>query len=301
MSRLGLAAVLLPTLALCGCGLLRGTVERSERSRPALVRLGKTLFFDAALSERGNTSCGTCHRREHAFAEPRRFSTGQTGRAMRRHTPALINRPAVGFEFWDGRALSLADQAMHPLEEPDEMGRSIADACRRLERLRRYPPLFADAFGWRAITPARLTAAIAAFVESLRIEAPRSSDPVVLRGEKLFRGKAGCALCHTGPDFSDERFHNTGVAWKSGGDPGRAAISGLLEDTRAFKTPTLLELVRTAPYMHDGSLSTLEAVVRHYEGGGAPADPRLDAVLKPVRLSSGERADLLAFLRSLSH
>ena len=120
-------------------------------------------------------------------------------------------------------------------------------------------------------------------------------------GLRLFRGKANCTACHLGPIFSDEQFHNTGVAWREGEllDPGRFAVTGKEEDRGAFKTPTLREVTRTAPYMHDGSLATLDDVIEFYNRGGNP-NPHLDPELRPLRLTPEEKQALLAFLRALS-
>jgi cytochrome c peroxidase len=285
--------------------------ERAARGEtsPALVRLGEALFFEQALSTNKAVSCATCHIPEHSFTDQKRFSIGQNGKELRRNTPTLINRPELGFEFWDGRAVSLAGQVIHPLETPDEMGHSIGEATDRLRALSRYPPLFTEAFGDSKITPLRLTIAIAAYVTTLRtfesdydrLRKSGASSSSILNGEKLFQGKARCALCHTGPNFSDERFHNTGVAWRSqSSDAGRGALTGRKEDLRAFKTPTLRELVRTAPYMHDGSMATLNDVVDFYIKGSSPPDPNLDPMLRPIRLRPSEVRDLVAFLRSLS-
>lgn len=121
------------------------------------------------------------------------------------------------------------------------------------------------------------------------------------RGRALFEGKAGCVACHPGPLFTDEEFHNTGVEWRSGTltDEGRARVTKADSDRGAFKTPTLREVSRTAPYMHDGSLATLEAVIDYYNDGAAK-NPGLDTRLRPLGLSAAEKRDLIAFLRSLS-
>lgn len=126
-------------------------------------------------------------------------------------------------------------------------------------------------------------------------------DRAAIRGANLFRGRAGCIGCHNGPLFSDERFHNTGIAWRSGvlTDVGRARVTGLITDLGAFKTPTLREVARTGPYMHDGSFETLDAVVDYYDTGGAQ-NRGLDVRLRRLGLTSGEKRDLVAFLRSLS-
>jgi cytochrome c peroxidase len=125
--------------------------------------------------------------------------------------------------------------------------------------------------------------------------------PAAARGLELFRGKAGCLGCHAGPLLSDEGFHNTGVAWRTGAveDEGRGRITGADADRGAFKTPTLREVGRTAPYMHDGSFATLDAVVEYYDSGGA-ANPGLDTRLRPLGLTTREKSDLVAFLQSLS-
>jgi cytochrome c peroxidase len=302
-------------------GLLLGTgagLQASQEMRPAgctatdrraLVELGQALFFEASLSETGRLSCASCHRSELSFSDDKPFSPGQRGELTTRNTPPLINRPEHGFQFWDGRALSLSAQALFPLENPQEMGASATAACARVAALTRDGPLFTAAFGSEEVTPCRLGAALAAFVTSLTThdsDFERQSraallPPAVARGEALFRGKARCVVCHSGSDFTDGRFHDTGIAWKAGSsDLGRGALTGRTGDLRAFKTPTLRELVRTGPYMHDGSLKTLEDVARHYADGGAPADPGLDPALKPVELSQEETRDLLAFLRALS-
>lgn len=306
----GAALVLLGAGAPLPCAG-EGPAADACRARDAAVEreLGRDLFFDRGLSELGTTSCATCHQPEHAFADPRRFSLGQAGEALPRNTPTVLNRPTFGFQFWDGRALSLAAQVAHPLATPIEMGDSVEAACRRVAARAGYGRRFEAAYGSAEVTPCRLTGAVAAFLAGLRAadseyeRAARAGSlpPAVARGAELFAGRAGCAACHKGPDFSDERFHNTGVAWKAGAeDLGRGALTGRKGDLRAFKTPTLREVARTAPYMHDGSLATLEDVIRHYAGGGAPEDPSLDPAIKPLELSAEQQADLLAFLRALA-
>ena len=162
-----------------------------------------------------------------------------------------------------------------------------------------------------ASTLRQVAFALAAYVRTIQagdapydryIAGDRSAlDAAAQRGLALFRGKAGCTGCHVGPTLSDEDFHNTGVAWRTGRltDEGRAAVTGLPGHRGAFKTPTLREVSRTAPYMHDGSFTALADVVDFYDRGGAP-NPSLDAQLRPLKLTSAEKQDLVAFLRSLS-
>lgn len=291
-------------LAILGCA----AAERTRApDREQLAALGRALFFEPRLSTSGSVSCASCHSPDRAFADGRRFSVGARGRPTERNSPSLLDRPAVGYQFWDGRAESLFDQVFGPLENPDEMSGSIESAASRLQAIPEYRKRFEEVFG-AEINPERLAASITAFLETLHAapsdyERARVSGTLsasVARGEALFRGKGKCDTCHSGSRFTDERFRNTGVAWKGGHDPGRGRLSGRSEDTRAFKTPSLRELVRTAPYMHDGSLPTLEAVVEHYAGGGAPADRFQDPTLKPIDFTTAEREDLVAFLRALS-
>jgi cytochrome c peroxidase len=271
------------------------------------VSLGRSLFFEKRLSTSGATSCASCHLPDRAFADDRRFSVGDRGRETVRNSPSLLDRPAVGYQFWDGRAETLVQQVFGPLEDPDEMSVSIEAAVVRLKALPEYRLQFYEVFGG-GISTERLARSIAAFVETLHAgpsdyevaKAQGILSARVVRGEALFRGKGKCDVCHSGRRFTDERFHNTGISWKGGHDLGRGKLSGRSEDTRAFKTPSLLELVRTAPYMHDGSLATLEAVVEHYASGGAPEDGFQDPVIAPIDLGAAEHEDLVAFLRALS-
>jgi cytochrome c peroxidase len=156
-----------------------------------------------------------------------------------------------------------------------------------------------------------LARALASYVRSIRSGNARVDrhtaghaavlTPLERTGLQVFRGKGNCTACHIGPNFTDERFHNTGVAWRDGrfSDEGRAFVSGQEVDRGAFKTPTLREVARTAPYMHDGSISTLEGVVDFYERGGR-SNPHLDPEIRPLRLTAADKPALVAFLRALS-
>lgn len=289
------------------CGA-QETAQFPEARNPQIVALGQRLFFEKRLSETGETACASCHFPERSFTDGRKTSIGQHGTSLNRNAPTLLNRPMFGFQTWDGRVTSLRDQSASPLENPEEMGQSVDDACRRLNGIERYRRLFADVFGYEEIDAQGLTTAIAAYVASLRASESDfergqklgSLAPAVARGEQVFHAKAKCGVCHSGSDFTDERFHNTGVAWKSDHDLGRGAITGRNEDLRTFKTPTLRELTRTGPYMHNGHIKTLSDVVQHYVSGGATRDPNLDPAIKPLELDDHDIEDLVAFLRSLS-
>jgi cytochrome c peroxidase len=274
------------------------------------VELGRSLFFDTRLSADGSLACASCHRPERAFAGEGRTSAGVGGREGVRNVPVLINR-GYGVRFsWDGRAGSLLEQVLLPITNPLELNVSVDTVVARLARDPGTSRAFRDALG-QPPTRRTLAQALSAYVASITsADAPfdrhfqgdtAALDPEARRGRALFLGGAGCARCHLGPNLTDERFHVTGVAWRSGrpDDPGRFAVTGDSADLGAFKTPTLREVEHTAPYMHDGSIATLEEVVEFYDRGGI-ANPRLDRALKPLGLRADQKRALVAFLRSLS-
>jgi cytochrome c peroxidase len=275
---------------------------------PERIALGAKLFADPRLSGGGRKSCSTCHRPERAFTDGRQRAVGATGRPLRRNTPALWNLAWSKLYFWDGRASSLEAQARGPVEAPDEMAGDWPTIVSRLEADAGMVAAFRTSFPEQpAISEATITKALAAYVRSL-VSPPTRFDAWIagdsgalsageLRGFELFTGKAGCVLCHNGWRFTDDRFHDTGLR---GDDPGRGAVPGGTPGLRAFKTPGLREVARTAPYMHDGSVRTLEAVVAHYAGGFVPRPALAPTMNRDLRLSPRERGDLVAFLRTLS-
>jgi cytochrome c peroxidase len=211
------------------------------------------------------------------------------------------------FLFWDGRAGSLEEQALVPIQNPSEHAMpSLAELEARLSRIEGYREQFRQAFGG-AVTADNAGKALAAFERTILSgnapvdryrsgEADALSEPA-LRGMKLFLHQAHCAACHSGANFSDGAFHNIGIGMKNKDpDVGREKVTGLLGDRGSFKTPSLREIARTAPYMHDGSLRTLEEVVEHYERGGI-RNPQLDEEIYPLKLTAQEKRDLVAFLR----
>lgn len=227
-------------------------------------------------------------------------SVGVLGRIGKRHTPTLLGRAFGASQFWDGRAATLEEQVLQPIANPDEMGMTVEKVLERLNHDRAFSRL----------TRQSLASALASYVRSVRSEdspldrflggSPDGGglDDVELEGFRLFRDKARCYLCHSGPQLTDESYHNTGVAWRDGKlqDAGRAAISGKTYHQGAFKTPTLREVSRRGPYMHDGSLATLEDVVEFYDRGGNP-NPYLDENIVPLHLTVEEKMALLAFLK----
>jgi len=219
--------------------------------------------------------------------------------------PSILNR-AYGTAFsWDGRAATIEDQVRRAISGDRDLGLSVAVATERVSHDPTYTATFEAAFA-APVSGDRLVQAIATFVRGAlsggspfdRFFAgdPTALSPAARRGYGLFTGRARCARCHAGPLFTDEDLHNTGVGW--GRDAGRFEVTGLPQDRGRFKTPSLRDVVLTAPYMHDGSITTLEAVVEFYDGGGRP-NPNLDPAIRPLRMSSGERSDLVVFLRAL--
>jgi cytochrome c peroxidase len=250
------------------------------------IEQGRRLFFDRRLSRDGTISCSTCHGPERAFSDGRTIAVGVFGRKGRRNSPALINRGYGRLFFWDGRIKTLEEQVLKPIEDPNEMDLTLPEAAIRVN-----------------LPPEEISRALASFVRSILsgdtpfdryINGDRSAlSTEEQAGLQLFRGKANCTACHVGPNFTDERLHNTGVAWRSGQLADEGAGRG------DFKTPTLREIARTAPYMHDGSLATLADVMEYYDRGGN-RDPGLDPELRPLRLSPAEKQNLVAFLRCLN-
>jgi cytochrome c peroxidase len=277
---------------------------------PAKIALGRRLFEDRRLSQDGTVACATCHDPSRAFTDGRAVAIGVGGLAGRRNAPTLVNRAYGRTFFWDGRAVSLEQQVMQPLLDPREMAATPDAVMTLLRRDNAYRRLFKDAFE-REPQWDDVARALATYIRTIRsgdsrydrfrYGAPSALTEQEQRGMRLFLGKANCWSCHSGPNLSDERFHNTGIAFRGDEllDAGRFVVSQHPGDRGAFKTPTLREVARTAPYMHDGSVATLDAVVEYYDRGGN-ANPGLDPLIRPLHLPVEEKRDLVVFLRSLS-
>ncbi|MCP5037802.1 MAG: cytochrome-c peroxidase, partial [Rhodobacteraceae bacterium] len=227
------------------------------------------------LSADGTISCATCHVPQLAFTDGRQQSQGIGGLTGLRNAPTLINRAFANKQFWDGGAASLEEQVKGPLIGPTEMGMaSHADVVSRVAAITDYRKWFKRDFG-SEVSIDKLTKAIAAFERTLlsgntkydrfKVGDPRALSVSELRGLELFEGKARCNQCHSGFNFTDEEYHNIGVGWdKRRIDLGRYSVTSLQQDIGAFKTPTLREVARTAPYMHDGSMASLDEVIEFY-------------------------------------
>jgi cytochrome c peroxidase len=292
-----------------------------EPPTPERVRLGRWLFFDTRLSSDNTVSCSSCHRPENAFSEPTPVSSGIRSQKGGRKAPSFVNQAVTLYPhfFWDGRAGSLEDQALGPIANPIEMGSTHQTMVATLAKIPGYAPYFKDAFGTPEITKERVAKAIADY-ERTRMSGNSPWDrwrynheenavsAQVKLGHELFQGKANCAQCHLGNNFTDGQFHNLGVGWvpstKTFKDEGRWAISkdlgeeGRSGDRGAFKTPTIREVTKHAPYMHDGSVPTLREVVEFYNRGGEQ-NPWLDRKVKPLHLTEAEIDALVALMQAL--
>jgi cytochrome c peroxidase len=275
---------------------------------PAKVSLGERLFNEPRLSADNSISCSSCHNPALAFTDGVARGKGVTRRPLARHTPSLWNLAWAKAFFWDGRATSLETQMRGPIEHPDEMAQSLEGGVEKLKSDADYPQAFAEAFPEDPrITPGTVGKALASYERTLMSPPTRfdrwvagdaealSQDEIA--GFRLFTGKAGCANCHSGWAFTDNGFHDIGLP---GNDLGRGPIIGLPAVNHAFKTPSLRELTWTAPYMHDGSLATLDDVIEHYVSGGVRRPTRSPDLVTGLKLDEAERSQLVAFLESLS-
>jgi cytochrome c peroxidase len=280
---------------------------KENPTTPERVALGKLLFFDPRLSGNNDMSCATCHRPDRAFGDGLAQAKGAGGKTLQRNTPSLLN---VGFYStfrWDGRANSLEEQTLLPIQAADEMNQDLGRLEKKLDAVPGYANQFRAVFGTK-VTRDGIAEALAAFERTL-VTGPSRYDrylggekkalsPEAKRGMELFFGEAGCAQCHRGPLLSDEKFYRLDFSH----DKGRGLVTGKAEDNYKFRTPSLRNVARTGPYMHDGRYQTLGDVTFFYFRGvprsgpdGLPLDIES---LQSVSLS--ERSDLIAFLEALS-
>lgn len=287
-------------------GLKKVRYPRDNQPSEAKITLGKQLYFDPRLSIDNSISCASCHDPAKGWSNDAQFATGVKNQLGGRNAPTIINVAYNRFQFWDGRAGSLEEQAVGPVQNPIEMAMpSMEVVVEKLNQIDGYRQQFQSVFG-TDVTAEGVAQAIAAYERTvLSGDAPydrfKAGDQSALtdaaqRGMTLFTGKAHCSACHVGSNFTDNAFHNVGVGMNAAEpDQGRFAVSGLAGDTGSFKTPTLREVARTGPYMHDGSMRTLEEVIDHYDKGGT-ANPYLDEEIYKLNLTDQEKADLITFL-----
>ena len=276
----------------------------------AKADLGRLLYFDRRLSEDQSLSCASCHAPNKGFTDNSPVSSGIKSQKGGRSAPTVINRVYSMAQFWDGRAASLEEQAKGPIANPIEMGMTHDGVVERIRLVAAYRPLFAKAFGSEDIDIDRMAKAIACFERTvLSGNAPydryqrgdkKAMTAQQIRGMDLFVNRAKCDTCHEGANFTLNSYHNLGVGMdKPEPDLGRFAVTKDPRDWGAFKTPTLREIEHTAPYMHDGSLKTLDEVVEFYNKGGI-ANKNLDANMRLLHLNDQDKKDLVAFLKALS-
>jgi cytochrome c peroxidase len=283
-------------------------VSEENPTSAAKVALGKQLFFDPRLSGDNSMSCASCHIPEKAFADGKRFSKGNGGKRLFRNTPGLLNVAFYSVFTWDGRAKSLEEQAFGPITSPDEMNQDLGELEKELNAVAGYVQQFRRVLN-TPVTRKGIAMALAAFQRTLI--SPNSPYDRYLQGDKsalskraqvgrdLFTGEAGCSRCHHGPLLSDGKFYRLGNSFR---DKGREAITGKKRDRYKFRTPSLRDISRTGPYMHDGAIETLEEVVMFYlrlVPNRTPEKMPLD--VEPIQSVTLDDLDaIVEFLKSLS-
>jgi cytochrome c peroxidase len=254
----------------------------------------------------------SCHLAKFAFTDGKPVATGIRGQKGGRSAPASFNRVFSSAQFWDGRAATLEDQSIGPFTNPIEHGFANYDVMRaKMMKIAGYRKLFKQAFGEDNITIDNVGKAIASFQRTIlsgnspadRFDQGQEEGAIsaaAQHGLILFREKARCTKCHSGFNFTDEKFHNLGIGWDDNKvDLGRYMVTKIPEDIGAFKTPTLREIARSAPYTHDGRFKTLEEVVNFYNKGGVK-NPHQDPLIIPLELTDEEKGDLVQFLHTLN-
>ncbi len=280
-------------------GLVAGVWPAENPYSLEKVELGRVLFYDKRLSVDDTVSCADCHNPKYAFTDGQAVATGVRG-----HRVYSVE------QFWDGRAATLEEQAKGPIANPIEMANTHEAVVEKLKSVKGYRPLFKQAFGSEEITIDLVAKAIATFERTIvsgnspfdlyKAGNKKALSASAQRGLDVFFNKAKCDQCHFGINFTDGGFYNVGVSMdKPNPDLGRFDFTKREADKGAFKTPTLREIALTAPYMHDGSLATLEDVVEFYNKGGTP-NPNLDQRMKKLNLTEQDKKDLVEFLKSLS-
>ncbi|MGB1238063.1 MAG: cytochrome-c peroxidase [Pseudomonadales bacterium] len=317
---LSLTAVLALALSTASYALDQGALNalKSQYQRPSQIpfpsanpysaekaQLGKMLFFDQRLSVNFNMSCATCHNPSLGWEDGVPGAFGGQGENLARNSPTVLNMAWGDKFFWDGRAPTLEDQARGPIESPVEMNLPMAEAVVRLAKVKGYQQAFKRVFA-DGITEQNIQKALATYERT--VVSGTSPFDRWIAGEEgaisqqakagflLFNGEAGCSQCHSGWNFSDNKFYDIGVF---SDDIGREGVTGNVADKHAFKTPGLRNITQRAPYMHNGSMASLDAVLIHYLSGGDPRPSRSDKI-RPVPMTPQQMSQLSAFMRSLT-
>lgn len=315
---LGLAAA--PPPAREGGGYNREQAK-SEYMRPATVpfpennkytraraELGKTLFFDPRLSATGQISCASCHRPQFAWSDSAPTSVGAPGMPLKRRSPTILNMAWADSLFWDGRAATLEEQALGPIQADVEMNMPLEKAIQLISAIPGYKPLFDRAYPNEPIAGETVGKAIATFERTV-VSGIAPFDEWVMgddsainesakRGFDLFNTKALCGKCHSGWNFTDNSFHDLGFDTD---DRGRGKLLPQIEAAQfAFKTSTLRNIAQRAPYFHDGSVRSLEEVIVHYDKGPWRNRPSLAEEMRKLDLTPREKRDLVEFMKTLT-
>ena len=275
---------------------------------PERETLGKALFFDPRLSGANSISCASCHNPSFSWGDGLPKGVGHGSKEVGRRTPTILNTGYAELLFWDGRAGSLEEQALGPIAAPGEMNLPLNQMVAKLKAIEGYKPMFDKAYPKEGISETTVAKAIATFERTV-VSGTAPFDEWVAgkesalsdsakRGFDLFNTKAACVKCHSGWNFTDDGFHDIGLA---SDDVGRGKLLKELESMQfAFKTPTLRNARQRAPFMHDGSEPTLEAVVQYYNRGGASKRPSLSPEIQTLNLTDTEVKDLCNFMDTLA-
>lgn len=283
-------------------------IPEDNPMKPEVLELGQALFFDPRLSGNDQVSCATCHDPNLGYGDAKPTFDKYTGGNGARNSPTVINSGYYTSNFWDGRAASLEEQALGPIQNPNEMNQPLDELIKELSAIKGYQERFQTAFN-DGITEQNIAKALAAFQRQIVVkDTPYDKflegDTEALTkqevsGLRLFTGKAFCVTCHNGPNLSDNNFYNIGLNTE---DLGRKVVTEQEEDLGRIRTPGLYGITHTAPYMRDGSLATLEEVIDYYDRGGDDHPNKsffIQKFMSPIGLTDQEKADLLSFLKTL--
>lgn len=305
-----------------------GRLPRRDSAQVAMLKdptvlLGKILFFDPRLSGSNQISCSSCHEPDLAWTDGRSVSLGNDHLQGSRNTSSLLNIAQVKELFWDGRAASLQDQAINPMATLHEMNQEPPTIPDELEKIAGYPPLFAKAFGDKRISLQRILDAIAAYERTLVSRSSRFDEFVEgkykqltdqeIEGLHLFRTKARCINCHNGTYFTDNQFHNIGLTYygRKYEDLGRYKITQEAGDVGKFRTPSLRDVMRTRPWMHNGLFDNMDGILNMYSAGmpqprpkaeqvNDPLFPKTDPLIKKLDLTLEEKKAIISFLDAIT-
>ncbi|HSV24689.1 MAG TPA: cytochrome c peroxidase [Xanthobacteraceae bacterium] len=269
--------------------------------------LGKSLYFDTRLSGANLLSCASCHSPAYGWGDGQPKGVGHGMKQLGRRSPTIVNAAYGQVFMWDGRAPSLEEQALGPIKTDVEMNMPVEKLIEKLQGIVEYGPLFQAAFPGEGMSLDHVAKAIATYERTVVSGyAPfdawidgneKAISPDAKRGFALFNAKAACAKCHSGWNFTDDSFHDIGLP---DADIGRGKfLPNVVKMQQAFKTPGLREISRRGPYMHNGSIATIDAVIDHYNDGGINR-PSRSALIQPLGLTKQEKSDLVAFLKTLT-